>query len=113
MNDVLLVLSTCPDKDCAEKIARSLVDQGLAACVNISPQVTSVYTWQGKTESAEEVLLLIKTSARRYAQLQQVLRSLHPYELPEIIAVPVTQGLPEYLNWVDQCTNTETSAHSG
>ena len=113
MNDVLLVLSTCPDRDCAEEIARNLVDQGLAACVNISPQVTSVYTWQGKTESAEEVLLLIKTSARRYAQLQQVLSSLHPYELPEIIAVPVTQGLPEYLNWVDQCTNTETSAHSG
>ncbi len=113
MKDTLLILSTCPDKNCAEKIARNLVDKGLAACVNISPQVTSVYSWQGKTESAEEVLLLIKTSARRYAQVQQAVRSLHPYELPEIIAVPVTQGLPEYLDWVDQCTNTETSALSG
>jgi len=113
MNDVLLVLSTCPDKHCAEQIARSLVEEGLAACVNISPQITSVYTWRGETESAEEVLLLIKTSAGRYAQLQQAVRSLHPYELPEIIAVPVTQGLPEYLDWVEQCTNTETSAHSG
>ncbi len=113
MNDVLLVLSTCPDKNCAEKIARSLVGEGLAACVNISPQITSVYTWRGETESAEEVLLLIKTSARRYAQLQQAVRSLHPYELPEIIAVPVTQGLPEYLDWVEQCMNTENSAHSG
>lgn len=113
MNDVLLVLSTCPDKKCAEMIARSLVDEGLAACVNISPQITSVYAWQGNTEAAEEVLLLIKTSAGRYAQLQQAVRSLHPYELPEIIAVPVTQGLPEYLDWVDQCTNTETSAGSG
>jgi len=113
MNDALLVLSTCPDKNCAEQIARSLVDQGLAACVNISAQITSVYRWRGETESAEEVLLLIKTCARRYAQLQQALCSLHPYELPEIIAVPVTQGLPEYLDWVDQCTNTETSAHSG
>ena len=99
-----LIFCTCPDKETGERIANSLVDQGLAACINITPPITSIYTWQGQRESAQEVLLLIKTSQDRYAELEQAIRSLHPYELPEIIAVPVEQGLAGYLEWISQCT---------
>ena len=100
----LLILCTCPDREMAEQIANSLVDQGLAACINLMPPVTSIYTWQGQRETADEILLLIKTSRERYGDLEQAILSLHPYELPEIIAVPVEQGLTGYLNWVEQCT---------
>jgi len=100
----LLIFCTCPNKDTGERIANSLIDQGLAACINITPPITSIYTWQGQRESAQEVLLLIKTSQDRYTELEQAIRSLHPYELPEIIAVPVEQGLAGYLEWINQCT---------
>ncbi len=101
----LLVLCTCPDRATAHAIAETLVEGRLAACVNILPGATSVYRWQGKIESATEVLLLIKTRQPRYAGLEAAIRERHPYELPEIVAVPIDNGLPGYLNWIEECTN--------
>jgi periplasmic divalent cation tolerance protein len=95
-----------PDRGTGLRLAKSLVDQGLAACVNLSAPITSVYRWEGKCETAEEVLLLIKTTQQAYQALEAALLNLHPYELPEIIAVPVEQGLAGYLDWVEQCTST-------
>jgi len=100
----LITLCTCPSQATAEEIASSLVEQGVAACINIIPTITSIYKWQGKLEKANEVLMLIKTDQSRYQDLERALTILHPYELPEIIAVPVEQGLAGYLNWVTQCT---------
>jgi len=104
MTSTLLVLCTCPDHRTAQDLAGHLVREGLAACVNVTAPVTSVYLWQGKLEQEEESLLLIKTSAARYSELEQALRSRHPYELPEIIAVPIEKGSSDYLQWVEQCT---------
>ena len=106
MTSTLLFLCTCPDRGTALDLAGALVREGLAACVNITAPVTSVYLWQGELEQEEESLLLIKTSAARYPELEQALRSRHPYELPEIIAVPIQHGLNDYLQWVEQCTTT-------
>jgi periplasmic divalent cation tolerance protein len=97
---VLLVLTNLPDRDAALKLANALIEQRAAACVNVLGACTSVYRWQGKVENAEEIPLLIKTTVARYAALEAVIRRLHPYELPEIIAVPVARGLPGYLQWV-------------
>jgi periplasmic divalent cation tolerance protein len=102
--DVLLAFCTCPDEDTAARIAEALVIERLAACVNRLPTLTSVYLWQGKMESDIETLLLIKSTNARFDALCKRLRELHPYELPEIIATPVTKGLPEYLRWVSTCT---------
>lgn len=96
----LLIIANCPDEPVANTIALALVEEQLAACVNILPRVQSVYRWQGAVESASEVPLLIKTTAGRYAVLEARLRELHPYEVPEIIALPITRGLPAYLNWL-------------
>ena len=96
----LLVLCNTPDADCAAQIAQTLVERRLAACVNILAPCQSVYRWQGKIEHAAEVPLLIKTTRARYAELQATLAEAHPYELPEIIAVPLHEGLPAYLAWV-------------
>ncbi len=95
-----LILCTCPDRGCAENLANTVIEQRLAACVNILPGVSSVYRWQGKLESSDEILLLIKTHNHAYPDLEQLIRQLHPYELPEIIAVPIENGLPAYLNWI-------------
>lgn len=100
----LLILCTCPDQKTAQAIANRLVDESLAACVNILPGLTSIYQWQGKRESAQEHLLLIKTTNEVYQTLEQTITELHPYELPEVIAVPVTQGLDAYLGWIEQQT---------
>ncbi|EPL5781923.1 TPA: divalent-cation tolerance protein CutA, partial [Klebsiella pneumoniae] len=91
---------TCPDADSAERIATALVAERLAACVNLLPGLRSVYRWQRKVEAAAEVLLLVKTSAEAYPALQERLRQLHPYELPELLAVEAASGLPEYLQWL-------------
>lgn len=99
-----LVLTTCPDLDRARNLAELLVRERLAACVNIVPLVHSVYEWQGAVQQEAECQLLIKTSSGRYAALEETLRRHHPYELPEIIAVPLTAGLPAYLHWIDQQT---------
>ena len=103
--DALLALCTCPDGNTAQGIATALVEGRVAACVNITAPLTSVYRWEGQVQTAGEVLLLIKTTRERYPALEQVLRTMHPYEVPEIIAVPVEQGLPDYLDWVRQCTD--------
>ncbi len=105
--DKLLIYCTCPDQTSADRIAGLLVEQKLAACVSIMPAVKSVYTWQGKLETSEECLLMIKTTRARYPDLEQRILSLHPYELPEIIAVPIQQGLPAYLHWIDECTQQQ------
>ncbi len=105
--EVLLVVTNAPDRACAERIADALVTQGIAACVNVLAECRSVYRWQGKLEHASEVPLLVKTTRARYPQLESALRKLHPYEVPEIIALPVTAGLPEYLTWVVQETATK------
>ncbi|MEN8166880.1 MAG: divalent-cation tolerance protein CutA [Pseudomonadota bacterium] len=105
---ILLTLCTVPDRDRAMNLAEKLVDSGLAACVNITAPITSVYRWEGKREMADEVLLLIKTTAGQYAALESAIRTLHPYELPEILAVPVEQGLQGYLDWVERCTTTRS-----
>lgn len=101
---MILILCNAPDATCAERIARALVERRLAACVNILSACQSIYRWQGKIETACEVPLLIKTRTERYAAVEAAIRELHPYEVPEIIALPVSAGLPAYLDWVRQET---------
>jgi periplasmic divalent cation tolerance protein len=96
----LLVLTNLPDEASAHALASTLVGENLAACVNILAPCRSVYRWQGGIESATEVPLLIKTTTARYPALEAAIRAAHPYELPEIIGLPVERGLPEYLSWV-------------
>ena len=96
----LLVLTNLPDQASAQALATTLVTGRLAACVNLLAPCRSIYRWQGAIESAEEVPLLIKTTTERYPALEAAIRAGHPYELPEIIAVPIDHGLPEYLAWV-------------
>lgn len=105
---VLLAYCTCPDAESAATIAQVLVDERLAACVNQLPGLRSTYRWQGRVEHADEVLLLIKTTVDRLDALGARLRALHPYELPELIAVESRGGLPEYLDWVTAQTRDET-----
>ncbi|MCC7097672.1 MAG: divalent-cation tolerance protein CutA [Thermomonas sp.] len=98
--DVLLCLTTCPDAASGERIAEALVDEQLAACVNVLPGLRSTYRWQGAVERADELLLLIKTTRAAWPALQARLLELHPYELPELLAVKPADGLPAYLQWV-------------
>ncbi|MGY0505626.1 divalent-cation tolerance protein CutA [Luteimonas sp. e5] len=100
MDDVLVCLNTCPGRDSAERIADALVEERLAACVNIVPGLRSTYRWQGRIERDEECLLIIKTRSACLAALRTRLVALHPYELPELIAVKAADGLPAYLDWV-------------
>jgi periplasmic divalent cation tolerance protein len=100
MPEILLVVVNCPDEASANAIALALVEAKLAACVNILPRVQSVYRWQGAVESATEIPLFIKSTAASYPALENAIRERHPYKVPEIIALPVAQGLPAYLNWV-------------
>jgi periplasmic divalent cation tolerance protein len=104
LDELRLVLCNCPDAISAGQIAERLVELRLAACVNVLPGVKSVYRWEGKIESAEEYALLIKTTSAVYAQLERTIIGLHPYELPEIIAMSVTHGLPDYVEWVHENT---------
>lgn len=98
-NRVIIVLSTCPEAEGA-RIAEALVNEHLAACVNRLPGATSTYIWQGQVHSDSEMLLVIKSTERRFAALQTRLAALHPYELPEIVAIPVCAGAENYLAWV-------------
>ncbi|MEQ1534013.1 MAG: divalent-cation tolerance protein CutA [Sideroxydans sp.] len=100
MNSALLVITHVPDYASAESIAQQLIQAQLAACVNVQAECGSIYRWQGKLENVREVALHIKTTRAAYPALEATLRKLHPYDLPEIIALPITQGLPDYLNWV-------------
>jgi periplasmic divalent cation tolerance protein len=107
MEQALLVITNLPDVASAQKLAHALVEQRLAACVNLLPAVQSVYRWNNAIEEAAEVMLMIKTTMTRYATLEQAIQALHPYELPEVIALPVSAGLPAYLGWIAQETRKE------
>lgn len=96
----LIVLCTCPDQATADEIADTLVDHGCAACVNILPGVTSIYSWQGKVHRDAELQLIIKTTRTAYREVEETIQRLHPYELPEILAVPVAKGQGDYLQWI-------------
>lgn len=97
---VLLCFSTCPDAASADRIATALVEERLAACVNVLPGLRSTYRWEGQVRRDDEVLLMIKTTADRLAALRARLPALHPYELPELVAVEAAGGLPAYLDWI-------------
>ena len=102
MPEILVVLSTFPDAETARRIAEKLVAENLAACANITTQIESVYRWQGKIETGKEALVLFKLTTDRYPAFEKELKGLHPYEIPEIIALPVTHGSTEYLRWVSE-----------
>lgn len=105
-----LVYCTCPEDVTAARLAATLVQEGLAACANRIPGMSSTYRWQGAVHTDTEVLLLLKTTATRYPDLERRILALHPYELPEIVAVPVQAGLPGYLAWVAQSVSGSTDA---
>ena len=100
MTDALIVFCTCSNRDEALKLAHSLISDGAAACVNLLPAVDSVYRWQGKIETAQEVLLLIKTTRAQFDALRDLIVKLHTYDTPEVIGVPVVVGLDKYLSWL-------------
>jgi periplasmic divalent cation tolerance protein len=105
-DEIVLAFCTFPDAETARKIVRALVELGLAACGNVLPQIHSVYRWQEKIESTDEALTIFKLPANRYPEFETKLRSLHPYDVPEIIACKIDNGLPEYLRWVsDSCAS--------
>ena len=109
MEQVLMVMTNLPDAESAQALAQSLVQGKLAACVNLLPGVQSTYRWQGKVEHAHEVTLIIKTTQARYHQVEQAILAAHPYDLPEVIALPLT-GSAAYLHWVSQETVQEKNA---
>jgi periplasmic divalent cation tolerance protein len=107
MEDIVVVFCTFPDSDTARRIAQELVKSRLAACVNVLPGVESIYQWKGELESASEVLGLIKTTAAMYPTLEARLKELHPYEVPEIVAVPASKVHPAYAQWVREMSSAE------
>ena len=112
MDEILLVLTNLPDRESAQRMANALIESRAAACINMLAECTSVYRWQGKIETASEVPLLIKTTRAAYPHLEVVIRTHHPYELPEIIAVSVNVGLPGYLQWIVQETSLTSASLS-
>jgi len=106
-NTIFLVLCTCPNENSARQLSESLVQDKLAACVNIVNPISSIFAWQGKIDSEQESLLLIKTTRAAYSRLEQAIKAQHPYDVPEIIAIPVQQGSADYLNWVRDNTCTD------
>lgn len=104
MSDTIVVLCTCPDNTSARELAQTLLSERLAACVNLIPQVTSLYYWQGKMEESQEVQLVIKTRRTLFGVLQERLLALHPYEVPEILALPILCGNTSYLQWLQEQT---------
>lgn len=100
MTDKIVVLSTCASQADAERISKALVEARLAACVSLIPGVHSCYRWQGAVETSDEVLMLIKTSRELFAELKLAIEKMHPYEVPEILALPVVEGAENYLNWM-------------
>lgn len=106
--DILVVLTNLPDRAAAMRLAQALVERRLAACVNVLGEATSVYRWRGKVETAGEVPVLIKTRSGLYPEVEAAISEVHPYELPEIIAVPAVLGLPAYFDWVAAETSVMT-----
>lgn len=107
-DDLMIIFSTAPSEEVAGRIAREVVSANLAACVNILPGVLSVYKWEGSMEEANETLVMVKTTRDRIEELTQRLLSLHPYEVPEVIALPIETGNEKYLDWVRAMTRVET-----
>ncbi len=105
MTDKLLVLTTAGSEEEARKVAYALVERRLAACVNIVPRIHSVYRWEGKVESADEFLLVIKTARSREKEVQSAVRELHSYSLPEHVALAMDAGSDEYLQWIEECVS--------
>jgi len=103
----LLVLTNLPDDASAEKLAHALIESRAAACVNVLAACRSIYRWQGRVETAMEIPLLIKTTRAAYPRVEEIIRVQHPYDVPELIAIPITLGLPDYLDWLA----TETEKH--
>jgi len=109
--EVVILLSNFPDADAARKAVRTLVEERLVACGNIVPGVESIYEWKGKMETSAEVMVIMKTTVSRADEAQSRLRTLHPYEVPEILQLPVAAGWPEYVGWVAaQCGADESPA---
>jgi periplasmic divalent cation tolerance protein len=102
MTDKIIVFSTCGSAEEADKIARGLVERKVAACVNVLPGIRSIYRWKGSVEDAQEFLLVIKTTRELFGRVRDEIRGLHSYEVPEIIAVPVLDGLDAYLDWISE-----------
>jgi periplasmic divalent cation tolerance protein len=105
--DTIIILTTYPDIIAAKKVAHSLINQKLAACVNLLPQMTSIYLWEGKIESGEELQLLIKTRRSLFSEVKNYILDHHPYELPEILCIPVLAGSEGYLNWIEKTTHVD------
>ena len=103
----LLILTNVPDAASAEKLAHALIEARAAACVNVLAACRSIYRWRGAVETADEIPLLIKTTAANYQRVEAIVRAHHPYDVPELIATPITHGLPAYLDWLA----TETDTH--
>ena len=102
--EAVLIISNFPDQKTATLLAEALIEQRLAACVNVLSPCVSIYRWQGKIESVGEVPVLIKTRKQHYDRVEQLIKMMHPYELPEVIMVPITGGLPAYLQWIVDTT---------
>ena len=98
--EAILIITNFPDKKTALALAEKLIDVHLAACVNVLGECSSVYSWQGKIEMATEIPVFIKTQQQHYDQVEKMIKTMHPYELPEVIIVPVSGGLPAYLQWI-------------
>ena len=102
MTDKIVIFSSCPSAEEAEKVARRLVEKQLAACVTLIPGARSIYRWKGAIEEASEHMLVIKTRRDLFARLKEELGSIHSYEVPEILALPVVEGSPAYIDWIDK-----------
>ncbi|SER66361.1 divalent cation tolerance protein [Nitrosomonas sp. Nm51] len=100
MKEATIVITSFPDRKSALACARALIDKRLAACVNVMDGCTSVYRWQDNTETADEIPVFIKTRSAHYQQVEELIVTMHPYELPEVITVPITNGLSAYLQWI-------------
>jgi len=106
-NDHRLLFCTCPDQETALGLAERLVEERLAACASLVPGILSVYRWEDRVQQDAEVLMTIKTTRQTLDRLVERIRELHPYEVPEIIAIPITEGSADYLNWVTTCTREQ------
>ncbi len=103
----VVVFVTCPDRETTQRIAEELIERKLAACVNITTEINSVYFWQGNIEKDTEYLMIIKTSEELFEELETFIKNNHPYTVPEIIGIPIVKGSKEYLDWIDQTVSRE------
>ena len=105
--EFVIAVSTVPDKETAQKIARELIENAIVACANLVPAVESIYFWKEKVEASTEVLAIFKMTAARYSEFESRLRELHPYDVPEIVRLNIAEGNPDYLRWIEEsCSRT-------